>query len=450
MQTMSGPSGDPPELTIEIHQNPYLAVAETEVHAIAKVRATGDASAIRGAPRPAAEVIIVDTSGSMLGARLVAAKRAARAAVDALRPGVDFAVIAGAADAAMVYPRDRLLARFTETTRRDAHLAISRLSAGGGTRIGRWLSLAAELFAEDDHPIRHAVLLTDGKNEHETPEDLDAALDRCAGRFVCDSRGVGADWEPAELRRVSARLLGRFGMVADPGDLAADFAGMIEQAMGKAVADVTLRVWTPHNATLRFFKQVYPALRDLAGGWAETGPSTPGPKTAEFPTGIWGVEDREYHLCVTVPPGEPDQTMLAARVSAVLPGEPPDRPRATGQVLATWTGDEALSSLHDPSVVHYQKLEELADASQRLLRSHEAGDARAAAAEHSRARRLAAETGSEEISIRLDRFADPESGILKPPGQVGRADIVGLDTHSSESMRPPPEAPSEREGGAEG
>jgi hypothetical protein len=403
---------------------------------------------MRDARHPAAEVIILDTSGSMLGERLVAAKSGAKAAVDALRHGVDFAVVSGAADATMVYPRDRLLARATDSTKRDAHRAISRLSAGGGTRIGRWLTLAGALFSEYEHPLRHAVLLTDGKNEHETPEELDAALDDCAGRFVCDSRGLGTGWEPGELRRVSDRLLGRFAAVDDPDDLAADLAEMIEQAMGKAVADLKLRIWTPHHATLRFFKQVFPALRDLGGGWAETGPVSPGPATAEFPTGIWGVEEREYHLCVTVPPGEPGQSMLAARISAVLPG--PDgvagEPLADGQVLATWTDDDTLSSLRDPSVAHYQKMEELADASQRLLKAHEAGDARAAAEEHSRARRLAVETGSEEMSVRLERFADPRSGALKPPGQVGRADIIGLDTLSSESMRPPPRKPPPGEG----
>ena len=35
--------------------------------------------------------------------------------------------------------------------------------------------------------------------------------------------------------------------------------------MGKQVADVSLRVWTPQHATIRFVKQVAPAVEDLTG-----------------------------------------------------------------------------------------------------------------------------------------------------------------------------------------
>ena len=42
---------------------------------------------------------------------------------------------------------------------------MSRLSANGGTAIGRWLMEAYNWFAAYPGAIRHAILLTDGMNE---------------------------------------------------------------------------------------------------------------------------------------------------------------------------------------------------------------------------------------------------------------------------------------------
>jgi hypothetical protein len=49
------------------------------------------------------------------------------------------------------------------------------------------------------------ILLTDGKNEHNTPEQLAEALSACEGRFTCDCRGVGTNWVVNELRTIASR-----------------------------------------------------------------------------------------------------------------------------------------------------------------------------------------------------------------------------------------------------
>jgi len=48
-----------------------------------------------------------------------------------------------------------------------------------------------------------------------------------------------------DLRTVATTLLGTYDIVADPADLSADFADMMNEALSKQVAEVTLRVWTP-------------------------------------------------------------------------------------------------------------------------------------------------------------------------------------------------------------
>ncbi|HZB30526.1 MAG TPA: VWA domain-containing protein, partial [Streptosporangiaceae bacterium] len=139
---MSDSVNDRPDFRIEIHQNKYLTAGDTQVHAIVMVEAEGGPAAMTARAPGAAEVIIVDTSASMAGERLVAAKRAAKAAVDALRDGVDFAIVSGSDRAGMVYPRDLLMAPATDRNRAWAKSAIARLTASGGTRLGRWLELA--------------------------------------------------------------------------------------------------------------------------------------------------------------------------------------------------------------------------------------------------------------------------------------------------------------------
>src|SRR5437667_374994 len=76
--------------------------------------------------------------------------------------------------------------------------------------------------------LRHAILLTDGRNQHETPEELAGAITASEGYFSCDCRGVGTDWEVSELRKVSTALLGTVDIVPDPAGLAADFESMMQ------------------------------------------------------------------------------------------------------------------------------------------------------------------------------------------------------------------------------
>src|SRR5262249_31829521 len=129
----------------ETYQNEYLPAGAAEVNAVVTVTATGD----DGAPAAgdAAEIVIVDTSGSMKGTKLRAAQAATAAAIECIRDGVLFGVISGREDARAVYPREGALVRAADATRSDATRAVEKLEAGGGTAIGSWLVLANDLFA---------------------------------------------------------------------------------------------------------------------------------------------------------------------------------------------------------------------------------------------------------------------------------------------------------------
>ncbi|MFF4710108.1 VWA domain-containing protein [Streptomyces eurythermus] len=432
---------DVPRFSVDVYQNEYLPEGGSQVDAIVTVTATGGGTlggALTTPGRPSAAVaVMVDCSGSMdhPPAKMRGAREATAAAIDTLRDGTRFAVIGGTHVAQEVYPGGGRLAVADPTTREQAKQALRRLSAGGGTAIGTWLRLADRLLSAADVTIRHGILLTDGRNEHESPADLRATLDACAGRFTCDARGVGTDWDVKEVTGIASALLGTADIVADPAGLAADFTRMMETAMGKEVADVALRVWTPVGAAIRFVKQVAPAVEDLTHRRTEAGP-----RAGDYPTGSWGDESRDYHLSVTVPPAGLGQEMLAARVSLVVP-QPDGTVQnlgAQGLVRAVWTDDMAASTAMSPQVAHYTGQAELAQVIQQGIDMRKAGDFDGATAKLGRAVQLANASGNADTAKLLAKVVDvvdAATGTVRLKTRVTEADEMTLETRSTKTVR---------------
>ncbi|GGL69992.1 VWA domain-containing protein [Streptomyces fumigatiscleroticus] len=436
-----------PQFSMDVYQNEYLPQGGREVNAIVTVSATGGGTIGNAVAAPhlyspgqgpsAAVAIMVDCSGSMdyPPTKMRNARDATAAAIDTLRDGVHFAVIGGTHVAKEVYPGSGRLAVADATTRDQAKQALRKLSAGGGTAIGTWLRLADRLLSSADVAIRHGILLTDGRNEHESPQDLKASLDACAGRFTCDARGVGTDWEVKEVTGIASALLGTADIVADPGGLAADFTRMMETAMGKEVADVSLRLWTPVGTTVRFVKQVAPTVEELTGRRTEAGP-----RAGDYPTGSWGDESRDYHICVEVPPANIGQEMLAARVSLVIPqpGGGVQNLGAQGLVRAVWTDDMAASTSINPQVAHYTGQAELARAIQQGLDLRKAGDIDGATAKLGRAVQLASASGNADTAKLLAKVVDvvdAATGTVRLKAKVAEADEMTLETRSTKTVR---------------
>ncbi|GGZ78397.1 VWA domain-containing protein [Streptomyces echinoruber] len=432
---------------MDVYQNEFLPEGGRTVDAIVTVTATGGGTTGSAVTTPrlhapgrapsAAVVIMVDCSGSMdyPPAKMRHAREATAAAIDVLRDGVRFAVVAGTHQAQEVYPGNGRLAVAGPVTRDQAKQALRRLGAGGGTAIGTWLRLADRLLSSSDADIRHGILLTDGRNEHESPEDLRATLETCAGRFTCDARGVGTDWEVKEVTGIASALLGTADIVADPAGLAADFTRMMETAMGKEVADVSLRLWTPVGATVRFVKQVAPAVEDLTGRRTEAGP-----RFGDYPTGSWGDESRDYHVRIEVPPASVGLDMLAARVRLVVP-QPDGGVRdlgAQGLIKAVGTDDVAASTAINPQVAHYTGQAELAQVVQQGLDLRKAGDIDGATAKLGRAVQLAHASGHADTAKLLAKVVDvvdAAAGTVRLKAKVEEADEMTLETRSTKTVR---------------
>jgi von Willebrand factor type A C-terminal domain/von Willebrand factor type A domain len=423
-----------PDFTVDVFQNEYLPVGACEVHAIVTVSSAGSAADGPAAAASAAEIIIIDCSGSMglPMAKMDQARKATDAAIDAIRDGVAFAVVAGNWRARPAYPEDGTLAVADANTREAAKVSLARLHPAGGTAMGKWLLCARELFATREDALRHAILLTDGQNT-QFPGRLAAAIRQCEGYFRCDCRGVGTDWKVSELRKISTALLASVDIVPDPAGLAADFEAMMQASMAKEVAGIALRVWTPQRATVRFVKQVAPAVEDLTGRRAQAAP-----QAGDYPTGSWGAESRDYHICVDVEPGAAGQEMLAARVSLTLSTASGSQTLGRGLVRAIWTDDEALSTRISRHVAHYTGQAELAQAIQDGIEARKAGDEDTAAARLGRAVALAHESGNKDTAHLLAKVVDvidPASGTIRLKAKVADADEMMLDTRSTKTVQ---------------
>lgn len=415
--------------TAEVFQNEYLADGATDAHAVVSVTCSNAGKA--GDSGDAAEIIIVDTSGSMdmPPTKIAAARRAARVAVGEIIDGAWFAVVSGHSMAQMVYPPHPGMAKMTSVTRAEALTAIDRLRSGGATAIGSWIQAATELFGQVPAAQRHAILLTDGKIEGEPAGALAVALAAAEGRFQCDCRGIGQDWVVDELREIATALMGTVDIVARPEDLEADFEAMMKASMSRGVADARLRVWTPQGSEVLFVRQVAPTVEDLTSRGVQTAPLV-----REFPTGAWSDESRDFHVAVRVPVAAVGNERLAARVELVVN----DEVQAKALVKAVWSADTDLTTRIDPAVAHYTGQVKLADTIQKGLAAKAAGDERTATVLLGEAAKLAHDSGNESTTRLLEKVVDvvdADAGTVRLKHDVEKSDEMALDTRSTKTTR---------------
>jgi hypothetical protein len=422
-------SAEQPGISVDVDHNPYLAEGSGTVDAIVSITVSRDVAAAV-APTERVEAIIVDCSTSMLkpAGKFDAAKRATAAAIDELSDGTHFIVVAGTGHAEAVYPAGGVPTPASATTRAEAARVVDGLRPNGGTAMGAWLAFVRDIVGRYPGALTHAILLTDGKDEHETAEQLHHEIALSVGRFTCDCRGVGTAWRVDELRAIASALMGTVDIVADPEDLAADFAAMMRTSMGKSIPELTLRLWTPAGATVEFVKQVAPTVEDLTGRRVDAGT-----QTGEYPLGSWGVEDRDYHVQITVEPAAAGKEKLAARVTVVAGADV----LGQGLVTAVWTADTALSARISRRVAHYTGQAELAQAVQDGLAARRDGDVATATAKLQRAMQLAVESGNGDKVAELGKVIDVDerTGTARLRREVAAADEMALDARSTKTAR---------------
>ncbi|GAB4587018.1 VWA domain-containing protein [Nocardia sp. IFM 10818] len=410
-------------ISVFIDQNEYLAEGVRTVDAIITVETPAD-MVVAAPAKERVEILIIDCSGSMgNNNKLEHARRAATAALDVLPDGTRFTIIEGTDQAEVVFPRDSATAVMNRQSRSAAQHALKKLHAHGGTAMGTWLGLSRMVAEHHPDAMVHAILLTDGKNEHETVERLTAEIKASEGVFTCDCRGIGTDWHVADLRAIALALHGTADIATTPEELAAEFAAMVEMSMAKTIPELTLRVWSPAGATVRFIKQVAPQIEDLTGRRTDVAPLN-----GEYPLGAWGAEERDYHIQIDVEPADAGREKLAARISVLADGAIVGQ----GLVRAVWTTDTDLSARISRRVAHYTGQAELAQAVQEGLAARKQGDLTTATAKLQRAVELANESGNEATAKLLATVVDVDerTGTARLRTEIDDMDERALDMRS--------------------
>jgi len=263
---------------------------------------------------PAAVILVMDMSLSMVGQnKFRRAQEAVCTAIDAIPDGAFLGIIAGNDKAARVFPPAGGLATVGAGTREAAKRAVKRLLPSGGTKIGGWLTAVSVLFAQAPAAVgvRHAVLYSDGKNEHETREQLDVALAACADQFVCDVRGLGDDWDYRELKHITDALQGDAVAVLDIKDLAADLTALVNRLRRIVVPRAYLRLSPSSRFRVASIAQTHPVRVDVKQEELTDGTAI------DVPLGAWeGREAKRYHVSLGFDPATVpvERRLRAARV----------------------------------------------------------------------------------------------------------------------------------------
>jgi uncharacterized protein YegL len=416
--------------TAEVFQNPYLSQGAREVNAIMTITTNGDEDRLTTAINQRLFGIICDISGSMGGAKMIAAKEAIVQIINLLPTDAAFFIVTGASRAKLLVP----VINAVPENKLRAIAQVKEISANGGTLMSTWLNTALGEFNKMPQAICQAVLLTDGQNDPSDDRDLERVLAGSEGKFQCDCRGVGTDWQVSQLQAIASKLLGTTDIIPSPDRIAADFEEILTKAMGKTVSDVSLRLWTPQGAKVLFCKQVSPEIVDVTDR-----SKVVNDRLVDYPTGAWGSnESRDYHFCIQVNPGEIGDEMLAGRASLITQTNGQETKITEAKILATWTEDEAKTAKIDRRVAHYTGQAELAQSIHEGLEARAQGNIEVATVKLGKAVKLAHDSGNEATAKLLRTVVDVDdaaAGTVRIKRAVAKEDEMMLETRSTKTAR---------------
>ena len=176
-----------------------------------------------------AVALVVDTSGSMGGAKIQNARGAARALIDKLADG-DLAALYSFSDDV----QERMpLTALSSSSRVSFASAITSLSPGGSTNLFEGIrSGERSVFAAPTtHPVRRVIVLSDGQANvgPSSPDVLGALAARGEEHGIqVTAVGVGLDYDEKTLNALAVRSSGRLYHMSEPSELTA----ILQQEMG--------------------------------------------------------------------------------------------------------------------------------------------------------------------------------------------------------------------------
>lgn len=194
--------------------------------------------------RPAMEVaLVIDTSGSMAGAKIESARNAAAMLVRSLKDGDIVALDAFSDTARTVVPPTRL----TMQSRQEILRAIASLDVHGSTNMFDGLTLAEGQVAAapPTHTLRRVVVISDGiANVGPSSPDILGAIAERGLRFRAQvtSLGVGNDYDERTLNALAVKSSGRLYHLTEPREMASIMKGELDLLSATLASDSFVEV----------------------------------------------------------------------------------------------------------------------------------------------------------------------------------------------------------------
>ena len=214
----------------------------------------GDSTATLGvwidAPeaRPHAHVpvdvsLVIDTSGSMAGAKIENARRAAGLLIDNLADGDIVSIVSFSDDARTIVEPSVL----SSDVRRALKARINQLQPSGSTNMFDGLGLGESHVARapSTHAVRRVVVISDGIANvgQSSPEALGALAERGL-RFHAQvtSLGVGIDYDERTLNALALRSTGRLYHLGEPREMVSLLTHELELLQSTVATDAFVEI----------------------------------------------------------------------------------------------------------------------------------------------------------------------------------------------------------------
>ncbi|MCC7537666.1 MAG: VWA domain-containing protein [Deltaproteobacteria bacterium] len=246
------------------------------------------ANAAAAARLPMALSLVIDTSGSMSGAKIEHAREAALRFVDTLQPGDLVSIYAFHTTVDEIVAPTQIAPGVRETLAPR----IRALTARGNTNMHAGLARGQQALATapPTHRIRRVVLISDGRAtvQPTSAEALGQLAAEGARRQVAVAAiGVGADYDERSLRELAVRSAGRLYHVDDTAELATVVTAEVGLLGRSAATNARVEVVPAPGVTL--------VAAETIGGRVEGG-------RAAFEIGtMFAPQSREYLVRVRVP-----------------------------------------------------------------------------------------------------------------------------------------------------
>lgn len=289
MPTTSHTNLPRPQLTI-VPAKPGLPLRGGELDLLVSVAVDHPATEV--ARKPLSLALVIDCSGSMSGAPLEAAKRAAVLAVSMLVPGDRVAVVSFDSGVDVVQP----LVRVGSDVRRLAE-SIAAIEPGGSTNLfGGWAEgLTQVLACTDDEALARVVLLSDGMANAGVTDHAQIARDVGAAAshgVTTTTLGLGRDYDEDLLRAMADGGRGNYVFLEDDEVVARAFEQEVAGLSSLRGSGVRLAAAPVAGASLRFVDRDGARLAGL-------GADASGLMLPDLIAGLPG----EYFVTLSVEPG---------------------------------------------------------------------------------------------------------------------------------------------------